>query len=181
MSIARSQKQAQNEYRQCLFRTTDKKLTSIILNITNANPYVNVKVIPSRLFGRCFSFYLTKETTGLEVTAIDVVTKMNTLIYLHHPNQFMSRNQKGKVVTKVNKKLFIDIHYEITQNRLGNKVETICNDEMNFRLDECIFDAIGQDLEKRFGCTVPFIPLKARVLKLPFDRTFQIFQKKRGF
>ena len=139
-------------------RTSDKEYSTIKLDLVKKDKFANIIAVPSRLFGQCFSFYLNNETTFKEISAIQFTTKMNTLMFLHHPQQFMSRDQKSKLITTINKKLFIDIHYELTDNTLGDQVETPCKYAMDFQLDKCIFNVIGKDLMKDFGCVVPFIP-----------------------
>ena len=83
----------------------------------------------------------------------------------------MSREQKSKLITTINKKLYIDIHYELMDNTLGNQVETPCKHDMDFVLDKCIFDVIGKDLMKDFGCAAPFIPK---------NKTYKVYHKFRN-
>ena len=49
--------------------------------------------------------------------------------------------------------------YDITYNTLFASEEKTCDKEMNTLFDVTLFNRINEDLEEKFNCTVPFLPL----------------------
>lgn len=54
--------------------------------------------------------------------------------------------------------MFLDFHYELTINALDDFEEKPCNPEMNLKFDETLYKLANEDLEKQYGCTIPFLP-----------------------
>ena len=48
--------------------------------------------------------------------------------------------------------------YDITYNTLFASEETVCNKRMDNLFDVTLYHRINEDLDKKFNCTVPFLP-----------------------
>ena len=58
----------------------------------------------------------------------------------------------------MNEFLFIDISYELTIDTLEEESTLPCNSDMNFKLDDCLYEKMTKQLMKDFGCTIPYLP-----------------------
>ena len=47
--------------------------------------------------------------------------------------------------------------YELLTDTLGHTSEVPCDPDMNFRYDDCLTSALARELNREFGCVVPFV------------------------
>ena len=78
--------------------------------------------------------------TKLGITEIDIRSKMSIVVYIHYPGQFMSIDTNSKVFSKINNTYFIDMDYSIIENTPNEKSDLPCSHDMDFKLDDCIYN-----------------------------------------
>ena len=79
----------------------------------------------------------------------------------HHLNDFMTSNYFQVYATR-GKLYFIDLAFELTDNIVGPEWGQ-CAKEMDSKYDNCVYDQVHKHLEKRYQCTVPFLPPKGQI------------------
>ena len=67
------------------------------------------------------------------------------------------------MIVEIGYKVFVDIDYELSVNTLGGKyfllTEKIsCNDDTSQSFDDSLYKAANEELEEKYGCTIPFLP-----------------------
>ena len=55
-------------------------------------------------------------------------------------------------------KVFLDFDYELSINTLEDSEKMSCNPEMNLNFDDTVYEIANADLERRYNCTIPFLP-----------------------
>ncbi|TRY78401.1 hypothetical protein TCAL_10417 [Tigriopus californicus] len=114
-----------------------------------------------QLYGKCYTMSLQPDIAQMEVTQVQVESKINIFVFLHHPGQFNDFNSKTKMHSILGKSLFIDITYEITVNTLGEESEIPCATEMDYAFDNCMSQEVVGKLVTRHGCSLPYLPSKS--------------------
>ena len=54
--------------------------------------------------------------------------------------------------------MFLDFDYELSINTLSNSKVMSCSNNMNLNFDQTVYDNANFELEKRYNCTIPFLP-----------------------
>jgi len=121
-------------------------------------PYSKWTVRHNSLYGLCYSLDIDSALTKFIISEVVIQCKVDIFVYLHHPGQYMDVTSKTKLPGQVGELLFIDIAYEIREDTLGEKALVPCQKELDFRLDDCVDNGVGDDLMSHFNCSVPYTP-----------------------
>jgi hypothetical protein len=105
--------------------------------------------IPYNHFGKCYGIQLDKHVHHLR--AVTILSKMDSLIWVHHHGQMLSPDVKSKfeIITN-NKCLFLNLSYGvfITKRNCGDY-----DNETGF--DFCTFKEAERKLMENFKCVLP--------------------------
>ena len=112
---------------------------------------MKIQEILSRSLGRCFEIDLGQFDEG--VRSVEIVTNLQAYVYINLPGQFNNDDSKSKVEIKMNKKLFIEVTYEVLKMNFENDCRKYKDD---FTYDFCTFHFMDTIMKKRVGCTVPY-------------------------
>ena len=56
------------------------------------------------------------------------------------------------------KKIYLDLTYDVSVNKLGEEKDHLCNKDMDYNYDANFYSTVAHENEKRFNCSVPFHP-----------------------
>ena len=105
--------------------------------------------MPYDHFGRCYGLDLNETFNGLR--ALTVYSKINTLLWMHHPGQILNPDVKSKFeIYNYNKCLFITLTYGYFKTSY-NCLEY----DIDRGFDYCSLKEAEKKLLKIFGCVLP--------------------------
>lgn len=133
--------------------------------ITLKTEHINsslAKVVPlfGLTLGRCFSLEFLPILASLEIRSMQMIGNINFYVYFHHPFQFLDKDTKTKVHVTVDKMIFLDLAYEITENTLSDESLHPCNADQEYNYDDCHYKVLNEKLMDKIGCLVPSLPPK---------------------
>ena len=128
-------------------------------------------------FGICQSIQIPFYLIEKGVTTISLYLNIDTFIFLHHPNQFMSMDTITKVKIQQGKKYFFDMHYNFMEDTLAEKSKIPCSKSNDFEFDDCLYSKLESKLIQNFNCTVPFLPGKnGKICDKNLEKIFEFYE-----
>ena len=111
-------------------------------------------------FGRCFEFQFGKNLVrrGIYTVAIKPIIGRSIYVYVNTPGQFLSLDEKSKVYTTLGMDHYVNMHYTVEIDSLGEQSHMPCSVDMDLGLDDCLYKNTAENMMRHFNCVVPFLP-----------------------
>ena len=93
-----------------------------------------------------------------DIISLEVVTKINTTVYVSLPFNFYSSDTKSKVEFKTGEYLFIELNYDIL--KIQHDETRVCRNYSNVdsdSYDNCKLNRATKIITQALNCTLPFV------------------------